>query len=630
MDFQPLDTSLGQETVEVMKVPYPVDDIRTQTQENKTILFRDSSDYSCINNSETLKESNTLPKANSNLYGEILSFDSSRSSEITKEENKHPRTLTNDVSVNIHCGDSIQYLMTTERPKTCTKQSDNIVPEDNPSTDPIQRLITTNENPNTYHKQTNDSIPAGNPSTEPKTANDIIHECYPFTEPKTAKTSGDFSEENPSVVPKMLSKTSGNFSEENPSVVPKTSGESLRSERIQTNNIPTKDNSVFIWTPVCDIKQQFSRFRNNQSSDASHYTSDAFSQCKQRHNKQHTVYLNTALRKHTDLGLDRRGHTFSRPFTKKELELALPRKSFFSCHEKALKEAGYEVNTIAKGEHLTKPDNRRGTQATESPNSEFRTDINIVIMDLSDKDISKKEKIESETHELINKPNDMVTLKVPEVDKMAGKASGPTKLPPHSMKTKRPGTSKIEYLECKPLRKYLEYVKENEQEYLQFEQTSRIDTTEQQSGPSSLVKIGRAFQLRNHGGKMRPRDEPLVVATRALRPRTADFDKFSKYRDTDVWITEPSSNALKQQNKRNPDKNAQGMVAMPTINNDANPKSELEKLKLKAEEWCRSVPTNTVLKAKLWSLKELGICDVEVSDWSEAFKNCAYIRQLRP
>jgi hypothetical protein len=56
------------------------------------------------------------------------------------------------------------------------------------------------------------------------------------------------------------------------------------------------------------------------------------------------------------------------------------------------------------------------------------------------------------------------------------------------------------------------------------------------------------------------------------------------------------------------------------------PLTEVEKRKVKAEEWASTVTTDQLLRAKLQVLKELGHEERELSQWWLAFRDCFYIR----
>lgn len=320
----------------------------------------------------------------------------------------------------------------------------------------------------------------------------------------------------------------------------------------------------------------------------------------------------------------------AKPFTKTELEEALPRKSFFSCHEKALKDAGYEtdvskIDTQSRkyGRTANTARNVTLTETETSHNVEIQSERKLAINSDSDVDISDLGEVQTDsTRAVLDEDIGQLKTIAKEVDYL--------RLSGHAQQKRWPETVKADLVECRPLVAYLEYVKDNKQEFLEHLKTSRTVTYEE-PWSVSLRKMGRAFELRNNGGKMKSHgDDVTVLAAKTLRPRTADFTKFNKQQKKEMFISETTTGKMRSQadEKRPRVKNISMLAAMTAAaKDDELPTTELERRMMKAEDWCKSVPTDTFIRARIQSLRQLGSDDLELTNWSEAFKNCHYIRR---
>ena len=390
--------------------------------------------------------------------------------------------------------------------------------------------------------------------------------------------------------------------------------------------------------------------------------------------------------------------SYERPYGKKELRRALPRKSNFSCHDSAMKEAGFEDESIAqrKAERLKE----RLARVASSMNPLLgmtnyvatgcvQADVQVVVTDESSKTENQGGEADSKDIDAVATRN--LPAIVPDASSSLGlypgesagleakDESGPLR---HLLggpggggettggtRRRRPGSARIEYVECKPLSQYLEYIRDNRQEYLNYirHQQQQQQASRKDKAVATLIKMGQAFELRHKGGisggkrltaamiadnrNGPPADDGelgtdvIVLAAKALRPRSANPGKFSKTRDKSGGSrrgAEAASRPLSEDKRPSPhhEKSTQSPntaggtgggagVGGPGhgAKEEEHPKTELEKRKLRAEDWTRSVPTHTLTRARIQSLKELGADDAELTKWWEALKGCHYLRQ---
>ncbi|GFS02529.1 hypothetical protein ElyMa_004609000 [Elysia marginata] len=383
---------------------------------------------------------------------------------------------------------------------------------------------------------------------------------------------------------------------------------------------------------------------------------------------------------------------YERPYGKRELRRALPRKSNFSCHDAAMKEAGFEDESIAlrKAERLKERlarvansfnpllglSNYVATGCEPAGIEVVVTDENSNTKKQRDADVKDIEAVAAgnvSTNHLApdtdtSFQNGLIsaessTLEVKDDSSPSRHLLGGVETAVGSRR-RRPGSARIEYVECKPLSQYLEYIRDNRQEYISYirHQQHQHQVSRKDKAVATLIKMGQAFELRHQGGTTRDRKstkmiadghdshviedgesgaDVIVMAAKALRPRTANPGKYARSRDKSGGGggrrgTEPPARPLSEDRKSfHADKNTHGS-STPTATGGAashgakeeeHPKTELERRKLKAEDWTRSVPTHTLTRARIQSLRELGTDDPELTKWWEAFKGCHYLRQ---
>ena len=314
-------------------------------------------------------------------------------------------------------------------------------------------------------------------------------------------------------------------------------------------------------------------------------------------------------------------------FSKEELRCALPRRNFFSCHNKALKDAGFEVE-----EENERPRRRR-------------------LLFFHHEDASD------------DPPAPLPVVKEPLADEAKENYSGVKNILPENLLETAVGSSKrrkstpssTAVVECKPLQQYLTYVRDNPGEYRHMIAKSCSSGAAAALHPSSnpadnchtarLVRIGRIFQERQLGGL---RADEVLRAAYSLNPRSADPNRFaSPQRDKSPLIhglmvsrkqsthsgfakKEPSTalgfgeDASKAGQRSKP--GSEDRQKQEAERAAVEQLTEVEKRKLKAEEWTRTVTTEQLVRAKLHVLKELGHEERELSQWWLAFRDCFYLR----
>lgn len=276
-------------------------------------------------------------------------------------------------------------------------------------------------------------------------------------------------------------------------------------------------------------------------------------------------------------------------FTKQELEYYLPKKSNFNCHEKALRDAGLDLDAV---------------EAKRRQRFRLRTKFKIDDKEEDEKSNGVEDtKAPSESGTLPDGENDLKELDEEQSEMERLKID----------KTKRKGRKKSDEPEVKVdhtvLLQYLKYVIENQDEYLSHKrQILQQNTSLLNVDPGcTIARFGRAFQRGQHGLM----DETfLLEVTRGIK---------SNFGDSLQWIP------------HNKDKNsALNMKVEQTTHEttvEEKDKTEYEKMKIKLDKWLKTVTAAQLLKAKELSLKELGEEDKLQSQWWSTLQPCRYLRQ---
>ena len=312
-------------------------------------------------------------------------------------------------------------------------------------------------------------------------------------------------------------------------------------------------------------------------------------------------------------------------FSREELRCALPRRNFFSCHNKALKDAGYEVE-----EESARPRRRRLLFFHHEDKSDDPAPPPPVI----------KEPFADETKENEHGNGLKKVLQNGVLETAVG--------------MKRRKSAQPAVVECKPLQQYLTYVRDNPGEYRHMIAKSCTAGAAATLHPSShpadnchtarLVSIGRIFQERQSGGQ---RADEVLRAAYSLNPRAADPGRFvNAQRDKSPMLhglmlsrkqsaiskkesTSPSPSGFGEEGSKPGQRSKPGSEDRQKLEAEkaaAEQLTEVEKRRLKAEEWARTVTTEQLVRAKLHVLKELGHEERELTQWWLAFRDCFYLR----
>lgn len=274
-------------------------------------------------------------------------------------------------------------------------------------------------------------------------------------------------------------------------------------------------------------------------------------------------------------------------WTKKELEIFLPRKTFFSTHDNTLSQAGIDVRS---DEERKRPEWRKflrmRTQDELYPPEPKKEEPAPPVLHggLVDSDDDEDEEFSLEN---------IATILSGE-----GKEGGPTKRKWRLNAKKVLANDREEY---KQLYDYLKYIHDNPDEYVQMAKYSIKNMDHRH--PDRLVRMGRAFRRGHHGAF---RNNMYLHAISGL-----------KLACPEATNPKPGRN----------DKNVTKKEASDSHDSGGNSEeTEIEKLKSKAEKWARGLSTQQFLKAKELALQEIGEEDVYITKWWQAFKSCHYIR----
>ncbi|XP_069118424.1 uncharacterized protein [Argopecten irradians] len=317
--------------------------------------------------------------------------------------------------------------------------------------------------------------------------------------------------------------------------------------------------------------------------------------------------------------------------TKAELDYYLPRRSFFSCHDKALKDAGY-------GPAKT-PRQTRMIEAW-AKQTEGSTDVDRVpTPQQTDTNVLDSENQLTAVGDIVGMGNDTIQRHFSESSSEVGHRESVSSVVSQvhdlrlsrqvsniSMRSNAPLTRKLSRLsrrrgdydedeikvDFQPLFLYLKYINENPEEYIHQQKQFKYGVPSQ----DSMVKMGTIFRRGRHGPST---DSLLVNVVHDINPR---------FSDPSQWTTtnkEKNLLSLTSSKKESGPLLSKHESHEPGTNTD-EPKTEFEKLKHKMEAWLKTVTTAQLVKAKELALRELGEEDVSQSRWWVSLKSCHYLR----
>ncbi|XP_046342629.2 uncharacterized protein LOC124123503 [Haliotis rufescens] len=301
-------------------------------------------------------------------------------------------------------------------------------------------------------------------------------------------------------------------------------------------------------------------------------------------------------------------------FSKEELSAFLPRRSFFSCHDKALKDAGYDTDPSTKKQEV-----KEVRQQNKRELKDVRRDS--VVSERKASVISKCEEMEKLLPEIvISRSEDGQDREVRDGSRPNSPATNDGKAKHVSSKTKL-ARKKMEddfnKNAHKAVTEYLRHVKENPAEYI--DQIKRLEANSIETKPvEKLIKTAMIYQRGQHGQAR----SSLVVR--------ASHDLTLRYTDPGQW-----QNANKERNQTFAIGKKESSLAKPGQDGDKESKpeidegkTELDKCRYKAEKWMKTVPMVQQLRARQMALEEVGEEDGEVSQWWDSLRTCNYLRRF--
>lgn len=283
---------------------------------------------------------------------------------------------------------------------------------------------------------------------------------------------------------------------------------------------------------------------------------------------------------------------YSVKLTKKDLDQCLPRKSFFSCHDKALKEAGQDTDD-PHGIKARKKRLMEILQKRKDDNDPSKPKVT-VRFDAFEEETNEKDRIVSF--------EDQTAVKL------------------LSRKFSKSSKKKSEYdeeeirVDYQPLLIFLKYISEHPDEYMVRRRAVAGEQLVNIRPRDSLVKLGNIFQRGQHGSSS---SSVLLNAVHDIRPRFCDPGLWTKTNSEKVLL-----NLAMGKKESKPDTPAQA-----NADKQEEPKTEYELKKYKMEEWLKTVSAAQLNKAKELALSELGEEDSALSKWWISLKTCNYIRQ---
>lgn len=322
-------------------------------------------------------------------------------------------------------------------------------------------------------------------------------------------------------------------------------------------------------------------------------------------------------------------------FTKAELEWYLPRKSFFDCHDKALKEAGVEsAETTNRKEQMKQrvaekikkeKDLRERRKELENPKpEETKTDTTSTQEDSQSINADTRSEKDADTKSEIDKfetEDDVVIAKLEEAQTLISKPSPSKKVSRHKKKTHDYDEDEVR-VDYQPLLQYLKYVQEHPDEFhAHRKQSIQQDHVGSRASPW-IVRLAEITERRNMTTAQCLVTKSVVLeAARDIRPRMTDPGQ---------WTMSQKERALL--GNLNPGKGnlfAAVKQDLPTHDsqNQDDGKSDFEKEKAKLEKWLKTVSTAGLIKAKELALRDLGEEDIYQSKWWSSLQTCSYLRQ---
>lgn len=329
--------------------------------------------------------------------------------------------------------------------------------------------------------------------------------------------------------------------------------------------------------------------------------------------------------------------SFSDPFkfTKQELEWYLPRKSFFDCHDKALKEAGVETAVTSSRREQMKQrvtekiqrerELREKRKELETPKpEEIKPEASAAMEDshVGIEDIGNEREADAKSEiDKSEADDDVVIAKLQEVQTSMSKPTQTRKTSKHKKKQHDYDEDDVR-VDHQPLLQYLRYVQDHPEEFhAHRKQLIQQEHVGSRASPW-IVRLAEINERRNVSTAQCLVSKSVVLdAARDIRPRTTDPGQWTmsqKERALLGNMTPGKVNAFTAVKQDLPTHDSQ---------NQDDGKSDFEKEKVKLEKWLKTVTTAGLIKAKELALRELGEEDTYQTRWWSSLQTCSYLRQ---
>ena len=284
--------------------------------------------------------------------------------------------------------------------------------------------------------------------------------------------------------------------------------------------------------------------------------------------------------------------------SKRALEAYLPRKSFFSSHDRVLREAGFQVDDAMKNKK--RPNWRlilSGMHTEEELNPDLGAEEKTVV-----KEPQIKEESDDDGEETFNLMDAVETLMSQGKDDQA---------PKRRLKLTAKKLGMEEKCDYKQLLDYLKYINDHPEEYMNMARYSSKNTDYKH--PSVMVRMARVYRKAHHGTA---RNNIFTHALAGLKPKIAEPQTQQRHgrgehSRAEFGVSKKDQNDSTQEQSNTPMEEG---------------KTDIEKLKFKTEKWMGGLTTMQTLKAKELALKDMGEEDITVTKWWLAFKTCNYLR----
>ncbi|ESO84524.1 hypothetical protein LOTGIDRAFT_168592 [Lottia gigantea] len=286
-----------------------------------------------------------------------------------------------------------------------------------------------------------------------------------------------------------------------------------------------------------------------------------------------------------------------------EIQRALPRKSFFSCHDNKLRKARFESGEFAAFSTKSNPlvpglsnvmPSRSAKASLRSVAADETDGTGSAVKTTSSQNVSK-ESITGDSKTENMKPNWVESVKNKAISRIKNEnldALGQS----HSNLLHE--NSELFLHDCKPLFEYLKFVKNNKDEWLVTYGSVPPSSQNQHIFASAAAKSTESY---------------LVTASYEVGARRS-FLVDSRHHPE---VTHDKNRKSHQEDKKN---------LKTQDGNEVDEMSEIDRLRLKAKLWAESVSTSTLIRCRIKCLQALGEDDTSLTTWWTSLQTCTYLR----